>query len=221
MMKGYDASSFSKNVLNTKNTVNNSPSFTGFSPDKLSGAVQGVGGVLNSFYTKHFMQKVLEINNFSKFLTQTDELIGKDFIKTRVEDFQKLYGEKSSNFIKFNGDKFELYEMNPGGKLLNGLADLPGLLIDIPNAALKGAKKIPVIGKWKAWDSVSNIPLLKNRADKKAAMNIFFRQVSRGNSQFFQSLISPLPSDGRSPGFPAPRGFRFPACRRGDRQSGR
>ena len=175
MMKGYDASSFSKNVLNTKNTVNNSPSFTGFSPDKLSGAVQGVGGVLNSFYTKHFMQKVLEINNFSKFLTQTDELIGKDFIKTRVEDFQKLYGEKSSNFIKFNGDKFELYEMNPGGKLLNGLADLPGLLIDIPNAALKGAKKIPVIGKWKAWDSVSNIPLLKNRADKKAAMNIFYR----------------------------------------------
>ncbi len=185
-MKGNAASSFPSGFLDLEgspkktneafNTFNNSPSFTGFRPDMITQAAQTVVNGATNVWHKVFSKNVVQIKNYGDFLSKTDEFIGEGFINARVEKFRSLLGEeKAAKILSIHDDTLEFVENSMANKLLNGLLDIPRILLDAPNALIRGAKKLPVVGKLGFLDTIANIPPLKNRANEKAAMDIFYR----------------------------------------------
>lgn len=178
--------SLSHTAFKTYNSFNNSPTFTALRTDRIPQMFQNTGKLLAAGWNGFFGTSTVKISNLSRFIDKTDDYIGKDFIKTRVEKFESLLGkEKAAKFLKIQGDAIELTETSMAQKLLNGFLDIPRILLDVPNALLRGAKKIPFAGNLKIWDTLSNLPPLKNRADEKAAMDIFYRL--KGMAEFSRS----------------------------------
>ncbi len=185
-MKGSGASSFPSGFLDLENslqnkneaynTFNNSPAFTARRPDIIARTAQATLQGASDLITGFFSKKTITLDNYSRFLDKTNEYIGEGFINARVEKFKSLLGEeKAAKFLNIHDNKMEFTESSPANKLLNGILDIPRIIPDAANAALRGIKKLPIVGDLKVWDNIAKFPLLKHRADQKAAMDIFYR----------------------------------------------
>lgn len=169
-------SDFNNSFNNSFHSFNSPPSFTGLRLDKIPQVLEGFGNILIKGWNGFFGTSTVKITNLDRFIDKTNDYIGSDFIKSRIETFQGLIGEqKAAKLLRINGNTLEMTESSMAQKLLNGLLDIPRILLDVPNAFLRGVKKLPFAGNLEVWNKIADFPPLKNRANEKAAMEIFYR----------------------------------------------
>ena len=86
--------SLSHTAFKTYNSFNNSPTFTALRTDRIPQMFQSTGKLLAAGWNGFFGTSTVKISNLSRFIDKTDDYIGKDFIKTRVEKFESLLGKE-------------------------------------------------------------------------------------------------------------------------------
>lgn len=172
-----DNKALSPKFLNSVPThlSNSKLTFGGLNTNKIiSASSENILGT-KSFFAKHFMEKGTVVSDYTKFVKETNVLVGDNFLKDRIEKFQSLMGADSSRFIQLKDNKLTIYDRNLAGKLLSGILDVAKLPIDILGAAIKGISKLPIIKGTKLSDTLNNISFIKKRTDEKAAMDLFYK----------------------------------------------
>ncbi len=193
------ASSFDFKEKSNFSSKNLNLAFKGMDLTKTASAASGTMSGAKKFFAKHFMTQGPVVSDYSKFLNETDALIGDNFLKSRIEEFQRLKGKDASRFIEIKDNTLIIYDRKVGGKLLSGLLDVLQLPLDILGAGTKALSNAPFIKGTKASDALKNIPVLKKRADNKASMDLYYKikgaAQASGNPLELRHLIISTPKE--------------------------
>jgi len=176
----HDRSRHGDITFSPKNSAQRSDvSFKGLNPkgvgNFISRHASSIKDAAHNFYSKHMFGKNLIIGDYTNFVKETDKYIGKGFTQGLVSDFQNLSGANSKTFVYMDNNRLIVRDENIVGKLAYGIADIFKVPFDIINASLRGLAKVPFLKKSQTLESISNIPVLKNRANEKAARNIYYK----------------------------------------------